>query len=56
MDSIFARVVAAAIGAVAIGGFAILTHSAVQSSNQAAATATRFVASMPIPAALAPAK
>ncbi|MDE2129504.1 MAG: hypothetical protein KGJ74_07545 [Betaproteobacteria bacterium] len=56
MDSIFARVVAAAISAVAIGGFAMLTHGAVQSSNQTTAMATQFIASMPIPTAPTPAK
>ena len=56
MENLAARIIAITLAAAAAAGLGAMAYGAIKTSNQAAATATQFVAAMPIPATPAPAK
>jgi hypothetical protein len=56
MENLAARIIATTLAAAAAAGLGVMAYGAVKTSNQAAATATRFIATMPIPTASTPTK
>ena len=49
MENLAARIIATTLAAAAAAGLGVMAYGAIKTSNQASATATRFVASMPVP-------
>ena len=56
MENLAARIIATTLAAAAAAGLGVMAYGAVKTSNQASATATRFIATMPIPTASPTAK
>ena len=49
MENLAARIIAITLAAAAAAGLGAMAYGAVKTSNQAAATATQFIATMPVP-------
>lgn len=49
MENLAARIIALTLVASAVAGLGVMAYGAIKTNNQAAATATQFVASMPVP-------
>ena len=56
MENLAARIIATTLAAAAAAGLGVMAYGAIKTSNHATATATQFVASMPIPTASTPTK